>query len=217
MAAMSGKPDNPRSQYREQVRSQLLSHAWEELAVSGADGLSLKAVAGRLGVTAPALYRYIRTRDELLDQLVADARADLTARIQAAGSSRCDPVGRLVDVAVQLRAWAVELPARYLLVHTRVTESAGGDGTILTALAALYDQPDPRGGHASRRPRPAAPRPALVAEPDESAQHRALAFWTRLHGVLALELTGWFHATGVDAEQHYEREVTAALLPVDID
>jgi AcrR family transcriptional regulator len=37
------------------------------------EGLSLNAIAKELGMTGPALYRYVTSRDELLVDLVVDA------------------------------------------------------------------------------------------------------------------------------------------------
>ncbi|MFD5757898.1 TetR-like C-terminal domain-containing protein, partial [Streptomyces sp. NPDC127044] len=41
--------------------------------------------------------------------------------------------------------------------------------------------------------------------------HRALAFWTRLHGVLSLELAGHFTGMGFDPERFYEAELADLL------
>ena len=40
------------------------------LVDSGADGLSLRAIARDMGMTAPALYRYFPSREELIVALI---------------------------------------------------------------------------------------------------------------------------------------------------
>jgi AcrR family transcriptional regulator len=53
------------------------------IAVADADGLaglSMRAVAGRLGVTAMALYTYVPGKDELVDLMYDGAHAELPAR-----------------------------------------------------------------------------------------------------------------------------------------
>ena len=43
--------------------------------------------------------------------------------------------------------------------------------------------------------------------------HRALMFWTRLHGALSLELSGHFTGMGIDPAQLYAAEVDAMAQP----
>ncbi|WP_390623981.1 TetR-like C-terminal domain-containing protein [Fodinicola feengrottensis] len=45
----------------------------------------------------------------------------------------------------------------------------------------------------------------------DSALHRALAFWTRVHGVLSLELAGHFVGMAFDPALLYAAEVDAAI------
>lgn len=47
-----------------------------------------------------------------------------------------------------------------------------------------------------------------------AAFRRSLTFWTRVHGVLSLELAGHFTGMDVDAELLYEHEVRSAI-PLD--
>ena len=44
-----------------------------------------------------------------------------------------------------------------------------------------------------------------------AAQHRALTFWTRLHGVLSLELAGHFAGMQFDPALLYSAETHAAI------
>ncbi|WP_169801185.1 TetR-like C-terminal domain-containing protein, partial [Streptomyces kanamyceticus] len=41
--------------------------------------------------------------------------------------------------------------------------------------------------------------------------HRALSFWTRVHGVLSLELAGHFSGMGFDPATLFEAELAALL------
>ena len=42
---------------------------------AGFDGLTVRAVAGRLGVQAPALYWHVRDKQELIDEMATDGLA----------------------------------------------------------------------------------------------------------------------------------------------
>jgi hypothetical protein len=46
-----------------------------------------------------------------------------------------------------------------------------------------------------------------------AALHRAMTFWTRLHGVLSLELAGHFTGMGFDPAQLFAAEVDALAGP----
>jgi AcrR family transcriptional regulator len=54
------------------------------LVAEGADGLSLRAIAREMGMTAPALYRYFPSREELVGALIGDLYDELTATLAAA-------------------------------------------------------------------------------------------------------------------------------------
>jgi AcrR family transcriptional regulator len=62
---------------RERARAELTREIKEEarrqLAETGAQGLSLRAVARELGMVSSALYRYFPSRDDLLTALIIDA------------------------------------------------------------------------------------------------------------------------------------------------
>jgi len=53
------------------TREQLVDAAIEVLDESGLAGLTLRQVAERLGVQAPALYWHVRNRQDLIDQMAA--------------------------------------------------------------------------------------------------------------------------------------------------
>jgi AcrR family transcriptional regulator len=72
-------------------------------------GLSLRAVAQRMGMTAPALYRYVASYQELVE-LVAHAIDEETAELlRAARDSQPadDPAARIICAAVAFRRWAL--------------------------------------------------------------------------------------------------------------
>jgi hypothetical protein len=87
---------------------------------------------------------------------------------------------------------------------------------LLDACAKL---PGGTSGEAADRPRPFEQHIEAHAQwagehPATPAQlHRALSFWTRLHGVLSLELAGHFTGMGFDAGALFEAELEGLLAP----
>ncbi|MBK0375192.1 TetR/AcrR family transcriptional regulator [Streptomyces sp. RB110-1] len=227
----------PRARYRAQVRAEVKEHAWKQIAEAGASALSLNAIAKQMGVSGPALYRYFAGRDELITELIRDAYRSLADAVRAAAATGAG-VRRLAHV---LRGWALADPHRYFLIFgtpvpgyhapediTGISQEIMAD--LLAACAALGpDAPGEGAGGA----RSGARAGASVAEPSAAfdahiadhrdwagdlaappaALRRALAFWTRLHGVLSLELAGHFAGMGFDPALLYEAELDGLLGP----
>jgi AcrR family transcriptional regulator len=82
---------------------------------SGVDGLTMQAVAERVGVRAPSLYKRVRDREELVALVVQASIEDLTSRLDAT-RTELDPRERLVSQADALRAFAHEQPVGFSLV-----------------------------------------------------------------------------------------------------
>ncbi|QFU92071.1 TetR/AcrR family transcriptional regulator [Amycolatopsis sp. YIM 10] len=204
-----------RERYRAQVRAEVKEQAWEQIATAGVTALSLNAIAKKLGMSGPALYRYFASRDELITELIRDAYRSLADKLRAALDAGAD----LRALAHQVREWALSDPHRYFLIYgTPVPGYHAPDDTteisneimtvLLDAHAALPVDPvvtsferyldehrDWTGGHPASTP----------------AARRALAFWTRLHGVLSLELAGQFAGMGFDPARLFDDELDELL------
>ncbi|HEU5027875.1 MAG TPA: TetR/AcrR family transcriptional regulator [Spirillospora sp.] len=207
----------PRERYRTQVRAEIKQHAWEQIATTGASALSLNAIAKRMGMSGPALYRYYGGRDELITELVRDAYRSLADTLRAAA----DDGAGLAGLAHALRAWALEDPQRYLLIYGTPVPGyhAPDDITRIPAetMAVLLDA-----SAALPSGRPETPFDAHLADhrgwagdhpAPPAVLHRALAFWTRLHGVLSLELAGHFTGMGFDPARLFAAELDDLLAP----
>jgi AcrR family transcriptional regulator len=208
--------ETPRERYRAQVRAEIKDHAWEQIATTGASALSLNAIAKRMGLSGPALYRYFAGRDELITELIRDAYRSLADTLRAVAETGAD----LAALAHTLRTWALEDPQRYLLIYGTPVPGyhAPDDITLISAqtMAILLEAcpaPPPD--------RPARPFDTHLAEHRDWAGgnpappatlHRALSFWTRLHGVLSLELAGHFAGMGFDPALLFAAELEDLLV-----
>ncbi|WP_329789421.1 TetR/AcrR family transcriptional regulator [Lentzea sp. DG1S-22] len=194
---------NPRERYRAQVRDEIKRHAWQQIASTGVTALSINAIAKEMGMSGPALYRYYAGRDELITALIRDAYRSLADAVRAAHGAGTT----VVALAGVIRRWALSDPHRYLLIYGTPVPGyhAPEDITAISdeILAVLLQV---CGGPADEAPRTpfdlvlgmnrqwAAALPAPTP-----AVHRALSFWTRVQGVLSLELAGHFTPMGIDA------------------
>ncbi|HEX4220885.1 MAG TPA: TetR/AcrR family transcriptional regulator [Pseudonocardiaceae bacterium] len=209
---MSPEPDgSPRERYRAQVRAEIKQHAWAQIAEAGASALSLNAIAKQVGMSGPALYRYFASRDELITALIRDAYRSLADTVRAAFESGTD----LIGLGHVIRDWAHGDPHRYFLIFGTPVPGyhAPPDTTAISqeVMAVLLDA-----AGAAPASEPSTPFDAhLQSHRDWAANqpattlHRALALWTRLHGVLSLELAGHFTGMKFDPDLLLDDELNA--------
>lgn len=66
---------------REQKVAAIVESAWKLARNEGFRGLSLRALASRVGMRQPSLYEYFSSKDALYDAMFADGNAQLSARL----------------------------------------------------------------------------------------------------------------------------------------
>src|SRR4030095_17139404 len=116
------KETAPRAPRRERVRQatveEIKAVARAQMAAEGTAGVSLRAIAREMGMTAPALYRYFGSRDDLVTALVTDAYDALADAMEAAVAAV--PAGRHADrvraAFGAFRAWGIEHPTEFALI-----------------------------------------------------------------------------------------------------
>jgi AcrR family transcriptional regulator len=206
---------SPRERYRAQVRAEIKQHAWEQLATTGVSALSLNAIAKQLGMSGPALYRYYASRDDLLTDLIRDAYRSLADSVRAAGAAGAD----LSGLARTFRDWALADPQRYFLIYgTPVPGYHAPEDTAkisMEIMAVLIEASAVRPATGSATPFDAELEKhrawAGESAAPAAALSRALSFWTRIHGVLSLELAGQFAGMGFDPALLFADEVERLL------
>jgi AcrR family transcriptional regulator len=107
-----------RTRRREASKAEILDAAWTLVREHGLAGLSLRDLAGRVGMKAPSLYSYFASKHEIYDAMFAQGCRAYLARLQALPSTG--------DAAVDMKAgsrafveFCVEDPARYQLLFQR--------------------------------------------------------------------------------------------------
>ena len=194
---MNQPTEGPRARYRQQVRHEVQAKAWAQIEHDGVSALSLKAIATEMGMTAPALYRYYDSRDALLTELILSAYRDLAERVEMADDDHRPAGRRLTDIARAIRAWALKHPQRYLLLYGTPVPGYHAPAAA-TELARRIFAPVLAGFTDSR---------SDSADLSLSPLHRSLTFWTRLHGVLSLQLAGHFVGMEIDTDALYAEEI----------
>ena len=230
LASPEPEPLTIRERYRAQVRAEVKQAALAQLAQAGPEGISISAIGKQLGVSGPALYRYFASRDELLTELVIDAYHDLAGALTAATSrvSSHDPGASLEVFARAYRSWALAQPHRYRLLfgpplpgydaHAQQLIDAAQKAMNLL-LDILGEAADTEAGDGAAGDRAGAPPPqplasqlAAWAQPhhpgiDPATALRAVLIWSRMHGIVSLEIAGNFASMGLDPGQLFDTQL----------
>ncbi|HJP78267.1 MAG TPA: TetR/AcrR family transcriptional regulator [Pseudonocardiaceae bacterium] len=208
-----------RERSRDDTQQEIRRVARELLVSQGREAVSLRAIAREMGITAPAIYRYHASLEDLLQQLCQDICTDLAAEMATDLSAipEQDTPAQVFAVCRGFRSWALRHPQEFSLVFA----SPPGSG------APAHDLNDPFGrifltvaGRvlATRQLAMPADEDVPVELREDLAQFRVtlfdtlaeagldlpehvfplgaaytmLRFWVRLYGQVALEVFGRF-------------------------
>lgn len=107
-----------RDQLRAATEREIRQHARRLLVQQGQDSVTLRAIARELGITAPALYRYYDSREDLLRHLGEDVCADLAAELDRSLDTvgDGDHLAKVFTVCRGFRQWALAHPREFALV-----------------------------------------------------------------------------------------------------
>jgi AcrR family transcriptional regulator len=205
--------------------------AREHLRTHGPSGISLRGIARDIGMTAPALYRYYASLDDLLAAMIETYTNEMSDAMEAARDAlpEEDLGGRLVAVTRAFRRWALDHAAEFTMVFGAPVpgfsepeeggvREAGGrlGGIFFTLFAELWRQ----------RPFPVPAEEEIVPElrrqlrifaaecgADEAGVPLGVirlyaSSWVRLYGLVTMEIFGHVHFLLEDAEPLFEAELT---------
>ncbi len=235
-------PLTRRDRVRAATVAEIKDTARRILVAEGTDGLSLRAIARDMGMTAPALYRYFASREELLVDLIADLYDELTGEMAAARDAlgEDDLSGRLTAVSRTFRRWSIGHPREFgLLFGSPPPGPAGGahDGHQATRAHAAGTRFGQVFGELVARLYLTRPFPVPAEEDLDPALRRQLqdwcetfpvplplgvmqvflSCWIRLYGSVTMEIFGHLKFAVADAEPVFEAELAEAARALGLD
>jgi AcrR family transcriptional regulator len=203
--------------------------AWRQVAEFGAPALSLRAIARELKITAPAIYNYFRDRDALVTALIIDAYTSFgDSQLEARDAI---PEGRLVErfraIGMAYRQWALTYPQRYQLIfgtpipgyEAPTLEVLPSAARSLSALVSVIDAlringqlqaedfPKIKKGHEQQFD----VWKSYAGNYDILALSVAMIVWSRVHGLISLEIAGDMPPFGVDGAALYRYEIESII------
>lgn len=202
--------------------------AWKQIAEFGTPALSLRAIARELKITAPAIYNYFPSRDDLVTALIVDAYTAFgDAQIAARDAvPEEDLGGRMQATGRAYREWALKYPQRFRLIfgtpipgysapfETTFPAAARSFSALVSVVeafraagqlkvdfrgAALNSEEQARFDHWKKFGTRAEPQSYFVA----------VWIWARVHGFVTLEIDGAAPPFGPGPDEYFERELEA--------
>lgn len=146
-------------------KAEIVGAARDLLEAGGPEAVTMRAIADKLGIQAPSLYKHFSDKDALEAALVAEAFVELAETFGAAATRSRNPLAAL---GRSYRAWATAHPHLYRLMTDRpLDRDRLPEGVEASAAAPIVD--------------------ACGGDPD-----RARAAWAFAHGMTSLELADRF-------------------------
>jgi AcrR family transcriptional regulator len=218
-----------RERLHEATCQEIKAIAWEQIAAQGAASLSLRAIASQMGMTSPALYRYFASRDDLVTALIVDAFTSLGEALAAARDALPseEHAGRYAATGYAYREWALAYPGRYALIFGSpisgyvaplwITQPVAAQslGVLIGVLEAAWD------AGALRLPSEYTRLPPAILEQLKAWREQtgitapepvlclALISWSRVHGLVSLELYRQFPPAISDYGALFHLEIQA--------
>ena len=204
--------------------------AWKQIAEFGAPSIGLRSIARELNITAPSIYNYYPSRDDLVTALIVDAYNSLADAQEASIENHTahDLSGRLSALGIAYRQWAVTYPQRYQLIFgTPIPHyHAPDDLTFPAAHRALVPLikaiQDLSSAGILRTDRLASMTPKLKLMLDAwrefeggseiEALYLAVIIWSRVHGLVMLEIGNQLPEFIDDPIELFRREGNNILL-----
>lgn len=151
----------------EQIRSAALAL----LTTYGEDGVTIRGVAKRLGLTPNALYRYYRDHDALLAELASMGAGQLLEQLKAAARDKRgrEAIYAIADAYATFAAANEALYKLFMRKHALTPEQAQVFGALWTFVRSEV---------------------AVVSSNPEVV---AVSLWGLLHGMVGLEQAEVFH------------------------
>lgn len=203
--------------------------AWKQIAETGAAALSLRAIARELKITAPAIYNYFPDRDALVTALIIDAYTSFGDYQIASRDTQAvdDLVGRFQAIGFAYRQWALEYPQRYQLIfgtpvpgyQAPLMEVLPSAARSLSALVSVIDElriakrlsaegfPAIQPGYEQMfdvwR--------SFAGNYDIFSLSVAMIIWSRVHGLVSLEISNNMPPFGVDGDSLYRYEMESIV------
>jgi AcrR family transcriptional regulator len=183
-------------------REKILACACDLYLADGLEGLTMRKLASRMGVTAPALYRHFESREHVLADVVRAAYREFTANLYRALEGRT-PLERVRKAAEGYLEFALKNARWYQLLFV-APEQLG--------MSSLPDDIENMGRavHQFWVDRVRECQDAGILR-DGDPREVSLTMWGHAHGLLSLYHHGHFRMDEATFRREFERSAVAIM------
>ncbi|GAA2147649.1 TetR/AcrR family transcriptional regulator [Glycomyces algeriensis] len=213
-----------RQRQREATQAEIRQTARQLLVESGPEAMSVSAIARRMGLSGPAIYRYYGSHEALIGAVIADLFKEVTEAIERArdAAEPDSPGERLLAMSRGLRTWATSQTVEFRLLFAAPIPEANRradserqqageefDQVFLREIERLWAErpfpvPDLDGLDPALRSQVLAyTQRKRTTLPPEAVQV-FLTCWTRLYGLLVMEALDQLSFAYSDTEPVFE-------------
>jgi AcrR family transcriptional regulator len=218
-----------REALRKEIAGDIKTVARQQMSEYGTAGLSLRGIARELNITAPAIYNYYPRLDDLITALIVDAFTDLARAMEMAreNTSGLTNLAQIEAMLFSYRRWAIENAVDFQLIYGNPIPGYEAPFEVTGPLARrpfmglfeLYAQALRIGE--MTLPFEYQPVPASIALYLEQWRENSgidlpdalvcllMSGWSRIHGMVMLELFHHLQPVIGDAGSLYEYEIRA--------
>jgi AcrR family transcriptional regulator len=220
----------PREKQRQATLTEIKTLARQQMQAEGTAAISLRGIARSMGVTVTALYRYYASRDDLITALITDAFNALADTLEAAAGANPDAayIEQARQVLLAYRRWAIEHPVDFQLIYgnpipayhapreVTVPAVVRGYAIMLSTLAKAVESGEAQLARSTAPPSAVAEKiQQMIVESGYGVTpevfYAGIAVWTRLHGIIMLELFNHLQPVLGDVEVFYQHQLDLML------
>ena len=148
------KAPEPKPYHHGDLRRVLIDAGFQLVEEAGAEGLSVREVARRAGVSPGAPFRHFESRDALMTAIAMEAQRRFRVEIDAAlkQSPEGDPLARLRALGIAYLRWAMRNPGHFEIIssgrlfdYDRSAELLRDNAEVIGAMAATIQQAAAKG------------------------------------------------------------------------
>ena len=138
---MSAVPNRDRrAERREATRREIVDAAWQIARRDGLSAVTLREVAGRIGMRSPSLYSHFAAKNAIYDAMFAEAWGELCAVFDVLEPLPAAHRRAILAMAEAFFDFAVADLARYQLMNQRTIPDFRPSGEAYAASIAAYDR-----------------------------------------------------------------------------
>jgi AcrR family transcriptional regulator len=215
-----------RARIRDATKEEIKAIARRQMAEQGTAAISLRGIAREMEVTPTALYRYFASHDDLITELILDAYHAHADALEAADRKMAteDYKGRMYAVLMVFRGWAIEHPTDFQLIYGNpipgyhapdeptIEAVRRNMSVVVNILNGAMKAGKLKPEH-TEIPQAVAQQITRVNSYDvpDTLVYIGMTGWTRIHGIIMLELFNHIQNVVGDTEAFYQHQVQSLI------